>query len=116
MMIFFHRFGAFGRPTKGLVFMMDAFKWAPGGLLAWLVSKDKRPGMVNLRNNRIYAREVATKLVEEKRRELENGTPRKDLLSLLGSPWVFFTRLDIGDNIRSLSQGKFRPAARMAIR
>jgi len=38
---------------------------------------------VRLRQNKIYAHEVATKLIEEKRQELKDGTSRKDVLSLL---------------------------------
>lgn len=65
--------------------MMDAFRWSPTGFATWVVNRSQRPGMVNLRENRTLAREVAVKLVEEKKQGLKDGTSRKDLLSLLGS-------------------------------
>ena len=58
------------------------------------MKRDKRPGMVNLRKNKTYAREVGTKLIEEKRQELKDGTSRKDLLSLLGSSCVPIVKFD----------------------
>jgi hypothetical protein len=84
-MLIFHSFGAYGRPSKERLFLLDAFKWAPEGFINWVFDRDKRPGMVRLRENRICAHEVAEKLIEEKRNELKNGTPRRDVLSLLGS-------------------------------
>ena len=80
-------FGAFGYPSKERLFVMDGFKWTPPGFATWILDKDKSPGMVNLRQNRIYAHEVAAKLVEEKRQELKGGTSRRDVMSLLGSPY-----------------------------
>ncbi|KAF9787520.1 cytochrome P450 [Thelephora terrestris] len=76
-------FGAFGKPSKGRLFVMDSIKWAPKGTGAWLFNRDKSSGMTRLRENRTYVREVAEKLIEEKRQELEDGTSGKDLLSLL---------------------------------
>ena len=78
-------FAAFGRIPKEQILLMDSLKWAPADFATWLFEWDKRPGMVNLRENKTYAHEVAAKLVEEKRQELKDGTSRKDLLSLLGS-------------------------------
>ena len=70
--------------------------------------------MVNLRENKRYAHEVAAKLIEEKRQELENGTSQKDVLSLLGSFCVRLTKLDVRCEIRFSSQGKLLLAARFA--
>jgi len=81
--VVFHSHAAFGIPSKGRLFVMDSFKWAPPGFSAWVSGRGQRPGMVNLRENRAYAHEVAEKLIEDKRQELKNGTSRKDLLSLL---------------------------------
>ena len=92
MPIFFHSFNAFATPPKERLFVMDAFKWAPEGFLSWYLERDKRPGMVKLRENRTYTHEVAAKLIKEKRRELSDGTSQKDLLSLLGSSFVSFTK------------------------
>ena len=86
--IIFDSFGAFGGPSKEWLFMMNAFKWAPKGSAAWILDRDQRPGMVNLRENKIYVHEVAAKLIEEKRQELKDGISRKDLLSLLGSSCI----------------------------
>jgi cytochrome P450 len=78
--------------TKQRLFVMDAFKWAPEGLFTWFLERDQRPGMLHVRENRKYTHEVARKLIEEKRRELKDGTSRKDLLSLLGSSYVLFMK------------------------
>ena len=85
MTIAFHSYGAFGRPSKERLFMIEAMKWAPEGLFSWISDMDKRPGMVRLRENKMYAHEVAAKLIHEKKQELKDGTSRKDVLSLLGS-------------------------------
>ena len=79
-------FAAFGRLSKRHLFMMDSLKWAPAGFAAWMFERDKRPAVVNLRENRKYAHEVAAKLIEEKRQQLKGGISGKDILSLLGSP------------------------------
>ena len=79
--------------------MMDIFKLAPTGLSTWVSSLNKSPGMVNLRQNKAYAHEVARRLIEDKRQELKTGTTRRDLLSLLGSSRLAFKKLDIRYNI-----------------
>ena len=64
---------------------MDAFaKWAPEGFFSWISARKQHPAMARLEENKAHAREVATKLVEEKREGLKDGS-RKDILSLLGS-------------------------------
>jgi len=63
--------------------MMDCLRWAPKGSSAWLSNRNKSPGMLNLRENKVYVHEVAAKLIEEKRQEMKDGTSRRDLLSLL---------------------------------
>ena len=85
MTVVFHSYAAFGSPSKGLMFILDSFKWAPAGSATWIFDRLNHPGMSNIRENRIYAHEVARKLIEEKRQELKNGTPGRDLLSSLGS-------------------------------
>jgi len=109
-----HSFEAFGMPSRGRLFVMNALIWAPEGSVTRMFERDKSPGMVNLRKNREYAHEVAAKLIEEKRQELRDGTSRKDLLSLLGPSCV--PSMDCGAlcNVRLFSQGEFYPAARMA--
>lgn len=70
--------------SKRNVFIMSFIRnWAPTGFIAWMFNMSKGPEMINIRENREYAHEVATKLIEEKRQELKNGTSRKDILSLL---------------------------------
>jgi len=101
-------------PSKKRVFVTNILGWASEGFVAWMLERDQRPGMVNLRKNREYAHEVAVKLIEEKRQELEDGTSRKDLLSLLGSSYVALTKLDIWCNVQLFSQGEFCFTARMA--
>lgn len=73
---------------------MDTLRYAPKGFLTWVMERDQRPGMVKLRENRACAHEVAAKLIEDKRQELKDGTPRKDLLSLLGSYRITFPMHD----------------------
>ena len=88
MIIFFHRFDAFGGLSKERLFVMDACKWAPKGSITWIFNRSKSPWMVRLQENRKCAHEVAAKLIEEKRQELKDGTSQKDLLSLLGLSFV----------------------------
>jgi len=80
----FHSFEALGVPSKKRLFMVDILRWAPKGLVTWMFERDQRPGMVKLRENRVYAHEVAAELIKEKKQELKGGTSRRDLLSLLG--------------------------------
>jgi len=96
--------------------MINAYKWAPKGFATWMYERDKRPGMVKLRKNREYANEVAAKLIEEKRQELKDGTSRRDLLSLLGSCWVFFMQLWSWRDIWSLvkASSTMRPEWRLS--
>ncbi|KAF9778983.1 cytochrome P450 [Thelephora terrestris] len=76
-------FDAFGKPSKGRIFVLDVLAWAPEGTGVWLFDRNKSPGMVRLRENKKCAHEVAAKLIEEKRQELKDGASRKDVLSLL---------------------------------
>lgn len=110
MTTFFHNFSAFSTPDKGRLFVMDAIKLAPKGLVTWYLERDQSPGMVNIRENRIYAHEVAAKLIEEKRQELKNGTSQKDLLSLLSSSCIPFTRHSMRCDVHFFSQGKLHYA------
>jgi len=55
------------------------------GLLTWLHDHSNHHGMQNLRQNKDQGRIVARELVDSKRRELKDGTAKKDALSLLGS-------------------------------
>lgn len=114
-MTIFHSFGVFGVPSKVHLFMMDVLKRAPEGSATWLLERGGGPGIMKLRENKMYAHEVAAQLIEEKRQELRDGTSRKDVLSLLGSSRAAF-RSSIYVLTRSspLSQGKFRAATRLA--
>lgn len=76
--------------------MLDALRWTPASFATWVFETDQRPGMVGLRENRKYAHEVAVELIEDKRRELKDGTSRRDVLSLLGSSCVAFIELTRG--------------------
>ena len=112
MIIFFHRFDAFGKVSKERLFVMEACRWAPRGSIAWILDRIKSPGMVKVRENGQCTHEVAVKLIEEKRQELKDGTSRKDLLSLLGlSPISISWR----DNVQFSSQSKCCPTTRLAI-
>ena len=51
------------------------------------------------RENRKCVHEVAAKLIEDKRQELNDGTSRRDLLSMLGSSHVSTVRFDLRCNI-----------------
>jgi len=93
-----HSFEAFGVPSRGRFFIMNILGWAPEGFTTWMFERVKSPGMDNLRKNGEYGREVAAKLIEEKRQELKDGTSRKDLLSLLGPSCIPFMEL-----VRSLT-------------
>ena len=90
VMTVFHSFSAFGTISKGRLLMMDVLKWTPEGTATWLFKRGKGPGITRLRENKMYAHEVAVQLIEEKRQELRDGTSRKDVLSLLGSSRAAF--------------------------
>ena len=84
MTILFRSFGMFEGQSKGQLFAKEAIKWTPEGFFAWISDRSQRPGMVRLRENKMYAHEVAAKLIDEKRRELKDGTSGNNVLSLLG--------------------------------
>ena len=67
---------------------MDAIKWAPNGFFAWVCGRDQSPGMVLLRENKMYCNEVSARLIDEKRQELKDGISGKDVLSLLSQSCV----------------------------
>jgi hypothetical protein len=112
--IVFRSFEAFGKLSKGQLFMMDALRWAPSGFISWVFKADKSPGLVRVRENRVYVHEVATKLIEEKRQELKDGTPQRDVLTLLGSFCVAFTKADRWYSFQSFSKGELLPEAGLA--
>ena len=99
MTVAFYSFAAFGTLSKKRLLVLSSLKWAPIGLLDWVLEHDQDPGMVSMRENRTYAHEVARKLIEDKREELKNGTSRKDILSLLGSSPVPSTNLGVRYNL-----------------
>ena len=109
-----HSAGAFVGISKAQLFAINALRWAPTGFATWMFDRDQRPGMVKIRENRKYTREVAVKLIEEKKQELKDGNARRDVLSLLGSSCVALMKLGTRGNISPFSQGKFRPTTRMA--
>ena len=113
-MTVFHRLELFAGTSKWNVFAASALRWAPRGFVTWIAERDQSPGMVNLRKNRECAREVAERLIEEKRQGLKDGNPRRDLLSLLGLSCVAFAKLDIRCNTQFFSQSKFGPTTRIA--
>ena len=113
-MIVFRSYDARGKPSKGRLFVMDSFKWAPKGFGLWLLNKDNSLGSVRVRENKAYAHEVAAKLIEEKRQALKDGTSRKDLLSLLGLSCVSFLRHNRRSSSHNFSQSKFCPTTRLA--
>ena len=114
MTVGFHRFSSLGKPSKKRLFVMDFIQWAPKGSGTWLFNRDKSPGMVKLRENMTYVHEVAAKLVEDKRQEMMDGAPRKDLLSLLGPSRISFAQHDRRYNFQLSSQGEFCPANGLA--
>ena len=114
MTVAFYSFAAFGTLSKERLLLLDSLKYAPMGLLSWVLESDQDPGMASLRENRTYAHEVARKLIEDKREELKNGTSRRDILSLLGPSFVLFTNLGVWYDVQFFSQGKFFLAAGLA--
>ena len=88
----FYSFNAFGRPSKGQIFVMDTLGWIPMCFTTWISKADRRHVMARLRENRAYVHEVAAKLVEEKRQEVKDGTSQRNVLTLFGSSCVPFNR------------------------
>ena len=76
-------FTSFGNPSRSLLLIMSIMGWFPG-LITWMFNNSNDPGMQKLRRNKDEAHRVARKLLDSKRQELKDGTPRKDILSLLG--------------------------------
>jgi hypothetical protein len=77
---------AFGDPSKGRIFFQNVARWLPNGFFTWVFEMGQSPGHLRLRQNRDEAHRVARELIDAKRVELQAGTPRRDLMSLLGSP------------------------------
>jgi hypothetical protein len=102
-MIIFRSFNAFGRPSKGRLFMTESFKWTPEGFATWITDRGKRPGVVRLRENKTYTHELAARLIKEKKQELEDGASRRDALSLVGPSCLATTALDVRCNSRRFS-------------
>ena len=74
----------FGHPPKGKFFVLNITRRLPGGILTWMFERGQRPDQIRLRQNRVETHRVARELIELKRQELGAGTPRRDVLSLLG--------------------------------
>ena len=113
-MIVFHSFNAFGKLSKERQFVVDALRWTPKSLTTWYFEMDRFPGVVGLRENRAYVREVAAKLIGEKRQELKDGISQRDVLTLIGSSCVTSVRFDALYNLLSSSQGKLISETRLA--
>ena len=108
----FSSFMSFGVPSRLFIFLMCVAGWFPG-LLPWLCDNSNDPGMKNLRWNKVSAHTVARELVDSKRQELKAGTPRKDLMSMLGSLLSSFALVYAVIDGRSLPQSKpTMPSAR----
>ena len=58
--------------------------------MTWVYDNFKYSGMQKIRQNKEEAHRVARKLLDSKRQELKDGTPRKDVMSLLGLLLPFF--------------------------
>ena len=58
--------------------------------MTWVYDNFRYPGMQRIRQNKEEAHRVARKLLDSKRQELKDGTPRKDVMSLLGLLLPFF--------------------------
>ena len=52
--------------------------------MTWVFNNFRYPGMQRIRQNKEEAHIVARELLDSKRQELKDGTPRKDVMSLLG--------------------------------
>ena len=52
--------------------------------MTWVYDNFRYPEMQRIRQNKEEAHRVARKLLDSKRQELKDGTPRKDVMSLLG--------------------------------
>ena len=68
---------------------MNMTKWFPG-LITWIFETSSDPRMQKIRWNRDQVRGVARKLLDSKKQELKAGVPRRDVMSLLGPPFLFF--------------------------
>ena len=94
-MIVFHSFTSFGMPSKKHLFAMDMLKFAPSGFTTWIFENIKSPRTAKTQENKAYGHEVTVELIEDKKRELKDGTSQVDAMSVLGSSWVSFMKLEI---------------------
>ena len=84
----YHRFHreSFGHPRKIRIFAQNVAERLPHGVITFFLERSKNPTVVRLRKNRDEARRVARTLIDQKQEALTVEDPRKDILSLLGSP------------------------------
>ena len=73
--------------------------------MTWVYDNFRYPGMQRIRQNKEEAHRVARKLLDSKRQELKDGTPRKDVMSLLGLLSLSFTSSCVVVESPSSSQG-----------
>ena len=111
----FYSFKAFGTPSKGRLLLIDAFKFVPTSFITWILNKYPFGWMVKLRENRTQVRRVAAQLIEDKRQELKDGTPRRDLLSILGSSCTVFPEVVIyfNSDFPVKANSSMRPESRL---
>ena len=77
---------SFGHTGKMRIFAQNVLEWLPDGIITSFLERSKHVGVVRLRQNREEARRVARTLIDQKREGLAVEAPRRDILSLLGSP------------------------------
>ena len=58
-------------------------QYFPYGTVSWLFHKDKKPGSIQIRENRKQVHAIARTLIDAKRENIRNGDQGKDILSLL---------------------------------
>ena len=74
------------------IFIYDASQYLPYGVLTWIFKSVRGLGSGPLHENGKHAREVAKKLIDVKRKNMQNGEVGKDVLSLLSECFWWFER------------------------
>ena len=85
----------FAAPSPGRLIVRGISRFVPQSWLSFLYERTSSPDIQRLRENRRQVHEFAGKLIEFKRKALEQGKGQKDIMSLLRK-FLLESRLDWG--------------------
>ena len=86
----------FAAPSPGRLIIRGISRFVPPSWLSFLYERTSSPDIQRLRENRHQVHEFAGKLVDFKRKALEQGKGQKDIMSLLRKFLLFGSSLGRG--------------------